>query len=213
MKILVVTTDRDCPAVAFLQMEGLLGYTEVVIAKDEYTYGEAFYKFWIQRERFINLEHDIVPWPGAIEQLWGCTQTLHLCTFGYQGAPEGSLGLTRFTTQIINAFPWVCHYWPKTKWNQMDGAVGDQLLPNMSKHQHYPTVAHLTHLKRLYPHPHWNGTDSRYPVVALAQDYSRDPHDVRNALHEVKIYIDDYDMVSVREVMGEELKLRRLLWH
>ena len=88
-------------------------YVDVSASPREYTLH--LQRCWTPPETFVNCEHDIVPWPGAIADLLACPQPW--CAFGYlpylditTSAPN--LGLAKFTDTFIGATPRV--------WQEMD---------------------------------------------------------------------------------------------
>ena len=72
----------------------LLGYEPeyVDVSADRHAYWRYFADRWAAGETFISCEHDVVPWPGALESLTECPEPW--CAFGYSarddfGAPLG----------------------------------------------------------------------------------------------------------------------------
>ena len=109
---------------------------------------------WNMGESFLNMEHDIVPWPGAIQSLLVCPR--EWCFFGYlpdfDFVSEGSsvLGLTKFTAPFIAKFP---HVWQayreecendgrETPWRECDTHLGRYARKHggWPPHQHFPAV-------------------------------------------------------------------------
>src|SRR5215831_17320456 len=110
MNILVVTTHRNCPAVASLQTEGWLptdltphGHVNVVTVENDYTDGQTLHEYWAKGDSFINVEHDMCPWPGAMKEIWECDADW--CVFGYPAIDRGALGVVRFSKKLIERFP------------------------------------------------------------------------------------------------------------
>lgn len=149
-KIVVVAQVELCPAAVALHSECL--DFELVIADNDYTYGRTLKRLWEEGERFINIEHDIVPWPGACEHIWQCT--LGHCVYpypiGYSGKLGGSLGMIMLDPNVWQGKN-LAEGWDETKWNYLDAAVYGSLKPK--PHRHMPPVAHLTPLKKLYDQP------------------------------------------------------------
>jgi hypothetical protein len=117
---------------------------------DDWAYQKYIEEVWAQGEDFINMEHDIVPWPGAVHELIKCAHPW--CFFGYDYstpdlASSGAayFGLVRFRQSIIRqlADVWVDRrkqHWP-IPWRGMDThffhyATRRDLWP----HQHSPAV-------------------------------------------------------------------------
>ena len=55
-------------------------YNKILI-KGKFGYSKYFKQRWLERESFINIEHDSVLWPGAIESLENCISPW--CAFDY----------------------------------------------------------------------------------------------------------------------------------
>ena len=77
---------------------------------------------WRRRKDFINIEHDVIPWPGAIQELMSCSEPW--CFFGYQDqckdvAANGAamFGLVRFRRKIMMELP--------DLWTDRKTALGD----------------------------------------------------------------------------------------
>ena len=143
MRILVVTVEEKCPTVYTLWAEGYHPEIVVIDPEDIYAYGRTMAEYWSDGEGFINIEHDMAPWQGAVEALHACALTDSLCLFGYPRAAQGSLGMTRFTKELIQRFPTVNERWPKTPWNMLESAVLGKF-KHVAKHQHRPNIAHMS---------------------------------------------------------------------
>lgn len=143
MRILIVTVEEKCPAAYAVRTDGWRPEIVVVDPEDVFAYGRAMHEFWQDGEAFINVEHDMAPWPGAVQALRSCT--LDLCLFGYYRAEQGSLGMIRFSEKLIAQFPDLSKTgaWERTAWNMMESAVLGGL-SNIDRHQHFPHVAHLS---------------------------------------------------------------------
>lgn len=57
--------------------------------KGEYGYSRFFKKQWDNREGFINIEHDCVVWPGAIQELENCLEPW--CAYDYSSDSNWAL--------------------------------------------------------------------------------------------------------------------------
>ena len=122
-------------------------YVDVSGGPQDYT--RHLQQCWEKGQTFINLEHDIVPWPGAIASLLECPQPW--CAFGYlpylditTNAPN--LGLAKFSDVFISATPQLWQRMPSRpaqwRYNDMwlwEYAKTHGLLP----HQHWPSVLNL----------------------------------------------------------------------
>jgi hypothetical protein len=122
---------------------------------DDWAYNDYLIEVWAKGKDFINFEHDIVPWPGAIQELLACPYPW--CFFGYQDqvkdlAASGAamFGLVRFRAPILTALPQVWtdrkamgegpEGWP-VPWRGMDTHFFTYATQRGYRpHQHYPSV-------------------------------------------------------------------------
>jgi hypothetical protein len=122
-----------------------------VLVEDDYTYGRTLKRYWRENKRFINIEHDIVPWPGACEEMWECDYGY--CTYqypiGYSGKFGMSLGMVMLDPAIWELPDEYAYVWDEYTWNNLDGAVFGSMRDAHygDPHIHTPPVAHLTPLK------------------------------------------------------------------
>lgn len=69
-------------------------------------YHDLIERLWGEGGTFVNVEADIVPWHGALRQLWLCQQDW--CAFPYPMGAAGehwSLGCTKFSARLIARCP------------------------------------------------------------------------------------------------------------
>lgn len=119
--------------------------TMVDVSRDERDYHQYLATAWSHGETFINFEHDIVPWPGAVQELLDCDRPW--CFYGYQDmlpnlAENGAamFGLVRFRDKLIRELPgvWSC---PPLHWRQCDIHFFDYATHHgFEPHQHLPSV-------------------------------------------------------------------------
>lgn len=118
-------------------------YTPVKVEGD-FGYSNYFKDRWNEGETFINLEHDIVPYPGAISAIWDCP--LEWCVYDYHlpnhwnrnledevnGIP---LGCMKISAEMIKK---TARMWDKPIiWNKCDQHL---TRCGLQVHQHYPSV-------------------------------------------------------------------------
>lgn len=129
-----------CPPTLALTMEGL-EVTEVVMT-DRHHYGRLFTELWQEGEGFTLVEHDVVPWPGAIAELEACEQ--ECCAFRYPsgGSWVMSLGCIKFSAALVQRIPYD-PAWQNRAWDELDGAVFATLQGEVEVHIHQPPVAHV----------------------------------------------------------------------
>lgn len=128
---------------------------------------------WDTRRRFINVEHDVVAWPGAIEELWACEHEwcAHYYTLreseaqGRNDAPP--MGLAKFsplfmqltrdvwTTHRIKRAEWVKQYGNDPGlWAYLDLWLHDYATrEGLKPHIHWPAVVNVKNNISLIPGP------------------------------------------------------------
>lgn len=117
------------------------------VSGDDGAYQDYLAAQWAEGTDFINLEHDVVPWPGAIEELGNCPGGW--CVFGYTARWDclretPPLGLAKFSTSFIRATHGVWEVYEAAHgraWGACDAhlssyAKGRGIYP----HQHFPAV-------------------------------------------------------------------------
>lgn len=133
----VVTPERNCPAHRALAMEGVPH--DEIHATRSHDYGEWFAALWNMGQPFVVVEHDIIPFPGAIERLWNCPEPR--CTHRYplhQGNVTLGFGIGKYVPQ--GPAP---DSWRETEWRMLDGMVVPVLNERLGlPHVHEPPVAH-----------------------------------------------------------------------
>ncbi len=101
---------------------------------------------WTEARRFINVEHDVVVWPGALRQLWECPEPW--CAYGYHLNDDFAdrertsfpyLGCVKLSAELIVATQGL---WDgATDWLTLDGwLAGRAREAGVDVHQHYPPV-------------------------------------------------------------------------
>jgi len=106
---------------------------------------------WDKGETFLNMEHDIVPWPGAIHSLLDCPEPW--CFFGYErdldfvALNTPVFGLCRFRAEFIATMPdvWrvmrVSEQYAKVPWRGVDLHMAKYAKHlGYTPHQHWPAV-------------------------------------------------------------------------
>lgn len=112
----------------------------------EYGYARYFNRLWSLHEDFINVEQDVIFWPGAIEALWACSEPW--CAYGYSEdhlfPPNPPvLGCTKITTTIMDKVPHIWEHVPRLRtpiWAWLDGWLWQSLGTEYFPHQHFPYV-------------------------------------------------------------------------
>jgi hypothetical protein len=105
------------------------------------SYDQLFRELWDKAEPFILVEHDIVPWPGAVQELWACPEPW--CGFPYSvfGQLKSYLGCTKFNPSQLGECPLPDEL---QSWQVMDRKIEAGMLKRGHKgHLHSPAVSHL----------------------------------------------------------------------
>lgn len=118
-----------------------------VIMETPFSYGELLTELFHKRETFILVEHDIIPWPGALEKLAICEKDY--CGYHYVigSGMGGSLGCTKFGKEMLERLPDLVDF-SNVEWKGLDGVVNEQLTRHLGEsyemfHIHGPEVAHM----------------------------------------------------------------------
>lgn len=107
----------------------------------DFSYDLLFRKLWEAGRPFILVEHDILPWPGALVELWNCPQPW--CGFQYYvfGELRSYLGCTKFNPGVLGECPLEGDL---LEWQKIDKAIQRKLLTRgQNGHIHGPPVTHL----------------------------------------------------------------------
>jgi|WetSurMetagenome_2_1015567.scaffolds.fasta_scaffold227392_2 hypothetical protein len=122
-----------------LEMQGLAPrYVELDAS---FAYDALIRRLWAEGEPFILVEHDILPWPGAVQQMWTCDRPW--CAFEYlmMGELRVALGCTKFDPARLGPLPLPQEPVP---WRTMDWHIIDTLATRGEcSHLHEPAVSHL----------------------------------------------------------------------
>lgn len=159
MKLYIPNTGVRTTTQLYLNQLNVLdpGVGEVVykdVSEDQWSYTKVLEELWQQGETFALMEHDMVPWPGAITQIINCPYPW--CFYGY--TPDIDLvengcapfGLIKISAKLIEEFPEV---WTRMRayfdedfefaWMHHDTFMFDYIV-NQQKgqkpHQHFPSV-------------------------------------------------------------------------
>lgn len=106
----------------------------------DFAYDRLFRKLWAEGQPFILVEHDILPWPGALLQMWECDRPWCACPYYIFGEFRTQLGCTKFDPVKLGKCPLPDE---PVHWSRLDWAVITGLLNRDSGHLHLPAVTHL----------------------------------------------------------------------
>lgn len=142
LRVVVAAIDADPIALRALLTEGIL--PEVVRCDgDDFAYSRLLTDLWRGGEPFCLLEHDVVPYPGAIGALFVCPEPW--CGYQYAGVAEGGLGCVRFGAKLLATD--LTPAWAGVHWSDLDGLVTRTIGGHLRRplyHRHTPDLAHAS---------------------------------------------------------------------
>jgi hypothetical protein len=107
-------------------------------------YGRLLRWLWQEEETVVIVEHDIVPWPGAVEELYNCMGMWCSCSYLYAGGYGlyHGLGCTKISGNLMRALP---HLWDgDLEWFSLDQRLLFAARTiGYEPHPHRPPVIHL----------------------------------------------------------------------
>lgn len=122
------------------------------VSRTPTSYTRLFCRLWADGEPFAIVEHDIVPHPGALDELLGCPRDWCAFAYPYMNGTHAGLGCTRFSATLLAAVPdAVEQTWrestdvhPAGFWCALDDRLGRVLRRSgFTQHVHGPPVTHL----------------------------------------------------------------------
>jgi hypothetical protein len=145
LQIVIPTRSYGSPPARALLIEGY-EVLEVQMSDPQH-YGRLIRHMWDIGNGFVLVEDDVVPWPGAVQQLLDCEHDW--CAFRHPrtNANPGSLclgfGCVRFSHALVRRHR-VDTLDGSQRWDEVDGAVIGVLdTAGETCHEHSPPVAHL----------------------------------------------------------------------
>jgi len=148
MKIICPYTKLNQVTEFALRTEHRYDVEFVNVSNSDYAYFNLVYKLWEEKETFVIIEHDIVPWPGALKKIYWCPRPLciYLAPHG-MGENSYSLGwgISKYSKKLIKDHPFHLHDSKLTReWHHLDGELVTRLIENGTQlHIHHPPVLHL----------------------------------------------------------------------
>lgn len=110
-------------------------------------YGAFVQEYWRLGAAMMIVEHDIVPWPGAVAKMADCPLPWcgHKYPLGGRGYLGGSLGCVRFSAELTGQNHHLADEWHTIDWRVLDGYI-EQAVREVVRyprfHPHEPAVAH-----------------------------------------------------------------------
>ncbi len=106
-----------------------------------YAYHRLIHSLWAEGKPFILVEHDILPWPGALEQLWECECAWGAFRYHVLGNLAAYLGCVKFDPLKLGPCPLPEEPMP---WTKLDLHIVKTLTSRGERgHVHNPPVCHL----------------------------------------------------------------------
>lgn len=121
---------------------------ELRIVDDGEAYWQLFRDEWKRGEEFFIVEHDVMVWMGAIQQLHDCPETwCTLPSICHGRMMTTTLGCVKFGAGLIERNP---DFWddiPST-WFHLDANFSDKMgWPYIRPHSHNPPATHLNEIQ------------------------------------------------------------------
>lgn len=140
MRVLVAAVHPDCIARRALLAEGV--EHEEHVCEGPRGYGELVADAW-RDGGFVLVEHDVVPWVGAIRQLEECAGDW--CAFRYAkgGSTVRALGLVKFSDRLVRAHPDLGDVWRSVHWQALEASVLGSVSRVVSVCKHGPPAGHV----------------------------------------------------------------------
>jgi len=144
-EIYIPAPEFPCIASKTLDNEGK-NYNKIIV-DNNFKYGNFMRDKWKEKESFIVLEHDIAPYPEAINNIMWCDHPW--CAYEYfhhTGYKLYAMGCVKFSKYLVENSQEIPkdNNWINTNWNILDGKVINPLREKFGRpHLHYPSLAHV----------------------------------------------------------------------
>jgi hypothetical protein len=121
-------------------------------SNNDEAYFQAVQAMWNEKETFVIVEQDIVPYPGAIKDIYDCehdfciTWAPHWQSINGDGPWTYAHGLVKYKRRFIASYPdWFNNYPASRHWSQFDWGLVKQFQSII--HYHWPPVIHLSPIR------------------------------------------------------------------
>ena len=113
---------------------------------DDDAYWRMFCDIWEKRTPVLIIEHDIIPWPGAVQEIINCP--CHWCSNTYKMRGgfgiNHAFGFTKFDEKFMEDLPDVWTQVESTNWKHLDAQLCEiAKREGLTPHPHRPPVTHL----------------------------------------------------------------------
>lgn len=137
MRVVIASPSEDCVAHRALEQEGVPH--DVLLCEGQFGYGKHLARLW-GGEGFVLLEHDVVPWVGAIQQLQDCEGDW--CGFRYAkgGSTIRALGCVKFSDRLARLE--ITEGWSREPWFSLESKVLRAVHRVTEVCKHSPALGH-----------------------------------------------------------------------
>lgn len=121
--------------------EALKNYAvEYIDVSGKFGYYELLKSLWEKPEDVIIVEHDVIPWDGALEYISSCKE--EWCGYAYdENSTSVSFGCTKLTKKHMEKIPTLWNDIEFRHWGMLDAWHGDNYLKlDVKPHNHAPHV-------------------------------------------------------------------------
>lgn len=153
---------------ACIRAAGPGGTNIIPIGDHEWGYADYWIEQWQKGETFINVEHDVVPRPEALIEMWDCPEPYCLCNYIYPYAESpvetSPIGCAKFSSDFIGSHQGI--FVRHLHWHDPQHVI---IAAGLNKfHLHEPPALHL-HVNENWP------TDARrrYGLTYLGETSPR----------------------------------------
>lgn len=143
MRVVVTRVEGYSPASRALATEGVAH--ELRDVRDDDSYSLLLAELWRGGGDFIIVEHDVIPWPGAVAGLIDCPRPWcsHRAPVVGGALALSTIAFGKFTTTVLDATPDLPERWG-SDWRRLDSTIPGGIMEALgeSPHEHDPPVAH-----------------------------------------------------------------------
>ena len=118
----------------------------ISLGTDE-AYWHLLSRLWRERQTVVIVEHDVLPWPGAIEELIACPGLWCSCSYHINGGIgiHHAFGCTKISAEFMSLLPDVWQQVASRHWSRLDEQLCTAALFHAGQvpHPHRPACNHL----------------------------------------------------------------------